>query len=121
MLAVGRQLREHGYSAAARSVLHRGLDWIEMQPWEGSTAYLQLVWKAEYLYELGRWEEALDLYEQYYEWLSGEGRLGGGSLEGRPWILRLQGDDRRSQRYPGLHGLRRSATRRDGSGPVDKR
>jgi tetratricopeptide (TPR) repeat protein len=34
VLGVGRELREHGYSAAARSVLQRGLDWIEMHPWE---------------------------------------------------------------------------------------
>jgi len=60
-LNVGRELRAHGHAVAARLVLQRGLDWIEAQPQEGGG------WNADFLYELGRWEEARNLYRQSYE------------------------------------------------------
>jgi tetratricopeptide (TPR) repeat protein len=68
-MTAGRELRVHGYPDAAGRILQRGLDWVEARPPEWMRQHPNWYWssKAMFLYELGRWEEARDLYERLAE------------------------------------------------------
>jgi len=63
------ELRAHGHSGAARTaVLERGLEWLEARPpeWRRQNQSEYRRAKANFLYGLGRWEEARKLYELLY-------------------------------------------------------
>ncbi len=69
VLFTGTELRVQGHPDAARRTFQRGLDWIEARPPEWMRQHPSWYWlsKAAFLYELGRWEEARDLYERLAE------------------------------------------------------
>jgi len=60
----GFELRAHGYPDAAMDAFERGLNWLESQPleWQRQHAWYRRP-RPAFLYELGRWEEAADLYQ----------------------------------------------------------
>jgi tetratricopeptide (TPR) repeat protein len=65
-LNAAAELRAHGYDDASRTVALHGYDWLESRPleWKQEHPDWYQTSKAAFLYELGRWEEARDLYEK---------------------------------------------------------
>ena len=61
LLGIGQELRTHGYSDAAREVLHEAAAWYQSKPQETEMARANL---AGALYQAERWDEARRQYEE---------------------------------------------------------
>jgi len=64
-LDAAAEFQAHGFHDAGQTVAQRGLEWLETRPaeWRQEHAGWYEKGKAAFLYELGRWEEARDLYD----------------------------------------------------------
>lgn len=63
LISIGVELRTHGYPEPARRLLTQAVDWIETRPDQGSLSVAERSRQARALFELGRDDEALTIYD----------------------------------------------------------